>query len=1185
MDSREPARWSFWIDRGGTFTDCIGRGPDGRIAVAKVLSSDRAPLEGIRQILGLAAGDSIAPCDVRMGTTVATNALLERKGIHCGLVITRGFADLLRIGTQARDDLFALDVVKPDVLYDSVLEVDARAAPDGSILAEPDLGILEEQLESLAQRVDSVAVVVMHAYGTPQLERVIGALARKVGFEHVSLSHEVVAELGMLARGDTTVVDAYLTPLLRDYLKMLADELPGSTLRLMQSSGGLVAAERFRGPAAVLSGPAGGVVACARLAKDNLIDELIGFDMGGTSTDVCRIADGPSWTHETETAGVRIRAPMLAIHTVAAGGGSVCRFDGQRLLVGPHSAGADPGPLCYGRAHATELTVTDINLALGRVLPDRFPFPLRADRVRQALEAIGEDADLSGGAEAVAAGFFEVACQHMAEAIKQISVARGYDVRRHTLVLFGGAAGQHGCAIARMLGIGRLLLHPLAGVMSAWGMGLADVTWHGEQDAGRVVLDASALKACEPLLAALAQRGREQVRREGVPDERISVERRLDLRYRGTETSLPIAVGSPSTMRGAFESAHDRLFGYRRPQHAIEVVNVRVRVLGTSIASGWDPVDRIDTDPEPIRDSALWSGARGFVTAPVYQRESVGPGHRISGPAIIVEQTGTIVVEEGFEAMVDEGGQMWLTHQAVAALPAHGGTARDPVRLELFFNQFMSIAEQMGHVLQRTALSTNIRERLDFSCAVFDRTGGLVANAPHIPVHLGAMSETVQAVVLAHPEPDPGDAFVTNDPGGGGSHLPDVTVVTPVHDAQGSLRFFVASRGHHADVGGITPGSMPPFSSQLEQEGVVLRSLPLVRGGKLDEAALRRALATGPHPARNPDENVADIEAQLAANQAGARLLAEMAQRHGVETVSAYMAHVQDNAADKVAETIARLDDGEARFADSLDDGTPIVVTLRVAGSRMHIDFSGTGPQVRGNLNAPRAVTVAAVIYVLRLWVAEPMPLSSGCLRPIELTIPPGSVLCPDADRAVAGGNVETSQRVVDVLLGARGSSAASQGTMNNLSFGSERWGYYETLGGGCGASARADGASAVHSHMTNTRLTDPEVLESRFPVRVVDFGVRANSGGRGTQRGGDGLVRCIEAREPMTVSLLSERRLVAPFGLRGGEDGQRGIDAACIDGVWRPLDGKVSLRLGVGDRVRVETPGGGGYGPPDSAM
>jgi 5-oxoprolinase (ATP-hydrolysing) len=1179
LDEEGKPVWQFWIDRGGTFTDLCGVAPDGAIRVAKVLSSDRAPVDGIRQLLALGPDEPIPPCEVRMGTTVATNALLERRGAACALAITRGFGDLLEIGTQARPELFAIDVKKPPVLYREVMEIDARAAPDGSVVARPDAAELERELRALRGRcpgIDSVAVVVIHAYAAPALEAEIGAVARRAGFEHVALSAELAAEIGMLGRGDTAVVDAYLTPLLRRYLDDLARDLPGATIRLMQSSGTLTDAKRFRGPAAVLSGPAGGVVACARIAEAIGRGELIGFDMGGTSTDVCRLQGGaPEWIYEAETAGVRIRSPMVAVHTVAAGGGSICRFDGERFQVGPESAGARPGPLCYGDPRARELTLTDVNLALGRLVPSRFPLPLDAGRVAAALADVG---GLSG-AEA-AAGFFEVACERMAGAIEQISVQKGYDVRSHTLLLFGGAAGQHGCALARRLGMREIVVHPFAGVLSAYGMGLAQMGWHGEVDAGRVALADAAVAALAPAFDALEESGRRALAAIAASGE-VAVKRTIDLRYRGSDTSILVAVAPAAAMRRAFEEAHARLFGYDRPGHEVVMMAARVAAAGGARAFREPTIAAAEGPPSPLGASRLWHDG-GFLEAAIYDEGELRAGHRLEGPAIVAGATGTIVVEPGFTLEVDAHGRQWLRAQSSsAAAHSRATAARDPVQLELFHNRFMSIAEQMGQVLRRTAVSTNIRERLDFSCALFDGEGGLVANAPHIPVHLGAMEETVRAVLREHPEQQPGDAYVSNDPARGGSHLPDITVVSPVHDG-GVLRYFVASRGHHADVGGVTPGSMPPASRTLAEEGVVLRALRAVRGGRLDRALLSEALAAGPHPARDPAQNLADLEAQLAANHTGVRLLRELAAVHGHDTVGAYMRHVQDNAAAEVAAALARLPAGERSFVDRLDDGTPVGVrvVLAAGGGGCAVDFSATGAQHEGNLNAPRAVTVAAVIYVLRLLVGAPIPLSSGCLRPIALSIPRHSLLWPDPDRAVAGGNVETSQRAVDVLLGALGLAAASQGTMNNLTLGSSDWGYYETLAGGCGASARADGASAVHSHMTNSRITDPEVLEARFPLRVRRFAIRRGSGGEGAHRGGDGVVRVIEALSPLTASILSERRVSQPFGLAGGAPGACGENVVVRAGGARvELAGKASVVLAAGDCIEIATPGGGGYG------
>jgi 5-oxoprolinase (ATP-hydrolysing) len=1157
-------RWRFWIDRGGTFTDCIGVDPStSEIRIAKVLSTDRAPIEGIRRILGLGDEKPIPPCDVRMGTTLATNALLERRGAPTTLVITQGFGDALEIGTQARPDIFALAIEKPSRLPADVVETPARAGPGGEILARADRDALLERLRaSKAQGIESVAVVVLHAYAAPELELEIEEVAREAGFADVSLSHRVANEIGLVGRGDTTCVDAYLTPLIRRHVDAVRAELPGSSLRIMQSSGGLRDAGSFRGMNAILSGPAGGVVAVAGIARDLGLTQVIGLDMGGTSTDVSRWSGTFERTYDNEVAGVRLRAPMLSIHTVAAGGGSICRFDGRRFVVGPESAGAVPGPLCYGHPHATELALTDVNLTLGRIGVERFPIALDASRARAALSAIG--AATGRSSEDVAEGFFRVANANMAEAIRRVSIGRGYDVRDHALVVFGGAGGQHACALARILGIRHLVFHPCAGVLSALGIGLAAVTRDVARDAGRVRLEEAAL---DPIFDDLEARARSELGRE--PDlEAIEVVRRVDLRYRGTETSLTLDLGDG--LRERFEAIHAQRFGYARTGHPIEVVVARVEAIGRSTAKDARWPRR--TPATDARRSRLYLDGRWLDVASV-DREALVPGEVRPGPVILLEETGTIVVEPGFTAEVSGDGILNVRMEGTAR-HRKDAADRDPVLLEIYNSAYMSIAEQMGVALQRTALSTNIRERLDFSCAVFDRSGGLVANAPHIPVHLGAMGESIRAVLAAHASIRDGDAFVTNDPSAGGSHLPDITVVTPVFAGGPAPMFFVANRGHHADVGGITPGSMPPFSRSLSEEGVVFSSDRIVSNGILDEAMILERLARGPYPARNPRENLADLEAQLAANALGARLLGALVEERGAGAVLAYMGHVQANAREAVEEAIAALPPGTTTFADALDDGTPIVATLAIRGRRMTVDFTGTGPQSDGNLNAPRAVAVSAVLYVLRLLVGRPIPLNNGCLEPVEVVIPPGSILSPDPGRAVCGGNVETSQRIVDVLLGALGLAAASQGTMNNLTFGDDTFGYYETIAGGSGATAERDGASAVHTHMTNTRMTDPEVLEARFPVRVVELSIRRGSGGAGRTRGGDGLVRELELLRPVRLSILSERRARAPFGLFGADPGLAGRNL--LDGVEIPA--KCALDAGAGSRVRVETPGGGGF-------
>ncbi len=1174
------ARHQFWIDRGGTFTDCIHRDPaTGALRAVKVLSSDEAPLVGIRALLGLREDEPIPESEIRMGTTLATNALLERRGCPCVLVTDEGLADLVRIGDQTRPDLFALDIDKPEPLPERVVEVGARMGADGSMVRALDPEQVGAAMAAAREDgVESVAIAMMHAYRDATLERELGRLARVAGFTHVSLSSEVANELGLLGRTDTATANAYLTPLLTRYVRRLEDDLGGGQLRMMQSNGGLVDASGFIGRNAVLSGPAAGVVATGAVADELDLGEVIGFDMGGTSTDVSRYDGEVSRVFETQIAGVRVRAPMIELHTVAAGGGSICALRGKRMTVGPQSAGADPGPLCYGRLGAEALTLTDVSLFLGRIAADRFPFPLDEEPARRAIEMVAarlREQGLERTSTEVAEGFLRVAVENMASAIQTISVGRGHDVRTHAMVVFGGAGGQYACPLARRLGIRTLVFHPYAGALSAFGMGVASFEWHGERDAGRVALEAAPVASWEEEFAALEDRGRRALERDANGDARWRIVRQVALRYRGTETSLAVDWGEPATMRAAFEARHRQEFGYAREEHDVEAATLRVRVLLASPAPSLPEAEPPDGAPE--RTTSLWSnGSR--VEAPVYRRERFPIGTEVPGPALVLDATGTVVVDAGFVAVRTPEDYLIVRELEEGGAREAADTQVDPVLLEVFHNQFKSIAEQMGIVLQRTALSTNIRDRLDFSCAVFDAEGGLVANAPHIPVHLGAMGESVRAVLADHPRAAPGDVFVTNDPAGGGSHLPDITVVTPVHDDAGTLRFVVASRGHHADVGGITPGSMPPQSTSLEQEGVVLRSLRVVERGVFRESMLRDALARGPHPARNPDENLADIQAQIAANEKGLQLLDELLARYGLGVVTSYMGHIQDNAAELTAQAIREIPDGTHEFEDRLDDGARIAVRIVVRGEEMEIDFDGTDLARDDNLNAPRAVTMAAVLYVLRAMVGKPIPLNSGCLRPVVVRIPEGSLLSPEPGRAVAAGNVETSQRIVDVLFGALGLAAASQGTMNNLTFGDDRLAYYETLGGGAGATARRRGASGVHTHMTNSKATDPEVLETRFPIRLRRFELRQGSGGAGAHRGGDGLTREIEFLAPMRVSVLSERRRTRPYGMRGGGPGSPGMNRLND----KELPHRVTAEVEPGDVLRVDTPGGGGWGEPE---
>ena len=1219
-----------------------------------MLSSDTAPLEAIRQLLArVAALPADAPlpvCSVKLGSTVATNALLERSGVPTALIANQGLGDVFRIGTQQRPELFELDIRKPSPVHAVTVEVAGRVSVDGEILQPLDRDSARRALRGARDAgARSAAIALIHSYAHPEFEAEVAALAREVGFETVVVSHQVAREMGLLARGETAAVDAYLTPLLERHVGELRKALPGSRLRFMQSSGGLTEAARFRGPNALLSGPAGGVVAASRVAAAAGFERAIGFDMGGTSTDVslirdCGGASGLERAFESVVGGVRVKAPMLRIHTVAAGGGSLCRFDGMSLVVGPESAGSDPGPLCYARSSATEggsvarLALTDVNLFLGRIQPDHFPFPLVLEPVAAALQEVERElaeADLSMTCEEIAAGFVEVANASMAQAIQEVSVARGVDPRDHVLVGFGGAGGQHVCAIARSLGIPTILLHPFAGLLSAYGIGIAEAVWDRQRDAGRVSLSDGNDALPEHIARdfdALELEGRAALVAEGLAPEAIRCERWLDLRYVGTDSALTIrdprgereAGARTADWRAAFDALHQLRFGYTRPERAIEIVTARVHASALS-PGGEESLAGATAEPSedasnrlpltPLRHESVWFPGTGRTRTPLYERTSLAPGSQLDGPAIVLEETGTVLIDPGFRARVNPQGVLVLTDESAHRLAARDLSIPDPVRLEVFGNRFMSIAEQMGAVLRNTALSINIKERLDYSCAVFDGAGGLVANAPHIPVHLGAMSETVRAVLEDFPDLQPGDAVVTNDPFAGGSHLPDVTVVTPVFvaadagsaDARAGSRealpagpasaaearsngaasrpdFFVASRGHHADLGGTTPGSMPPDSTTLEEEGVLIRAFKLVVGGRFQETRARAVLTGARFPARRPDDNLADFEAMVAANRAGAHLLAGFATEQGREAVLLTMAQLQRAAAAKVAREIGKLPDGEHRFADRMDDGTPICVNLVVSGDRMLIDFAGTGTAVAGNLNAPRAVVQAAVIYLLRALVKERIPLNGGCLAPVEIRIPPGSLLDPPSGSAVVGGNVETSQRVVDVLLGALGLAAASQGTMNNVAFGDESFGYYETIGGGAGAGPGFDGASGVHTHMTNTRITDPEVLEARFPVRLLEFRLRAGSGGVGRWRGGDGLLRRYEFTAPVTATVLSERREVAPFGLAGGGSGARGINRLHRrDGSRHDLPAKCSVALDAGDGLEIETPGGGGYGAPDT--
>jgi len=1213
MTAHDPAappagRWQFWIDRGGTFTDVVARDPEGRLLTRKLLSENPeryrdAALQGIRELLGV-ADDAPIPsarvAAVKMGTTVATNALLERKGEPTALVTTRGFRDALRIGYQNRPDLFALAIRLPEMLYREVVEVDERMSAEGETLRELDVSGARAALEDLfARGFRALAIVFMHGYRYPAHEAAVAGMARGIGFTQVSVSHEVSPLMKLVSRGDTTVVDAYLSPILRRYVERVAAELGDTRLLFMQSHGGLTDAHRFQGKDAILSGPAGGVVGMVRTAELAGHGQVIGFDMGGTSTDVSHFDGGYERAFETEVAGVRLRAPMMQIHTVAAGGGSILHFDGNRFRVGPDSAGAAPGPACYRRGGP--LTVTDCNVMLGRLQPAHFPRvfgpaadqPLDGAVVRERFAALAAEIGAATGAarspEQVAEGFLAIAVENMALAIKQISVARGHDVSGYLLNCFGGAGGQHACRVADALGMRRVLLHPFAGVLSAYGMGLADLRVLKEQ-AVEAELTANLLPVVAAELDRLAAAAEAELVDQGVAPEAIRMVRRLHLRYAGSDSSLLVEFADLPSLQAGFERAHRRHFGFASPEKAVVVEALQVEAAGGGEAIGGpemraaggrgpEAVPRLETVAAVVDGETLQT--------PVHDRGRLRPGDRLAGPAIVVEPTATTVVEPGWEGELTSRGDLLLTR--VVPLPARVavGTRVDPVLLEIFNNLFMSIAEQMGAVLEKTAHSVNIKERRDFSCALFDGAGELIANAPHVPVHLGSMSESIKSVIRTFGgRMRPGDAHVLNAPYNGGTHLPDVTVVRPVFGAaaEGPPLFYVAARGHHADIGGITPGSMPPESRSVLEEGILIDPSLLVSRGRFLEAELRELLASGPWPARNPEQNLADLKAQLAACEKGAQELARMVGHFGLEAVQAYMGHVQDNAEESVRRVLDVLHDGE--FSCAMDDGSVIraAITVDRAARTARVDFAGTSPQHPGNFNAPVAVTKAAVLYVFRCLVQDAIPLNAGCLKPLQVVIPAGCLLNPAYPAAVVAGNVETSQCVVDALFGALGVMAASQGTMNNLTFGNARHQYYETLCGGAGAGPGFAGASAVHTHMTNSRLTDPEVLEWRFPVLLDAFALRRGSGGRGLQPGGEGVVRRLRFREPMTAALLSGRRRVPPYGLAGGAPGACGRNAVeRADGRREEFPGCARLEVEPGDTLVIETPGGGGYGAPEA--
>ncbi|KPH82676.1 5-oxoprolinase [Bosea vaviloviae] len=1192
------SRWDFWIDRGGTFTDVIGRDPSGKLHARKLLSENPgayrdAAVQGIRDHLGLKAGEPIPAGlvgEVRMGTTVATNALLERKGDRTLLVTTKGFRDALRIGYQARPDIFAKEIIKPEQLYDDVVEIDERVLSDGVIEQAPDEAAIRAALQAQYDAgFRAVAIAFMHAYRYPAHEQLAARIAREIGFPQVSVSHEVSPLIKLVGRGDTTVVDAYLSPILSRYVAQVSEELDiartGARLMFMMSSGGLTAAELFQGKDAILSGPAGGVVGLAETGRSAGFDKVIGFDMGGTSTDVAHFDGEYERAFETEVAGVRMRAPMMLIHTVAAGGGSILHYDGARFRVGPDSAGANPGPAAYRRGGP--LAVTDANVMVGKLIPAYFPpifgekrdQPLDVEAVKAKFAALAAEVGDGRSAEEVADGFIQIAVANMAEAIKKISVQRGYDITRYALNSFGGAGGQHACLVADALGIKTVLLHPFSGLLSAYGMGLAEIR-STRTAALDVALDGAAPAAVEALAAGLAAETRAEVSGQGVPDGDIVILTRAHVRYAGTDTAIAVAAGPTDAMKAAFQAAHKARFGFMDETKALVIEAVEVEAIGGG--AKFEEASAAETAGEPVAAETTRVFSRGqWHEARIVRREAMQPGQGVAGPAIIIEPNQTVVVEDGWSAKLTAKDHLVLVRSKALVQNAAIGTRADPVMLEIFNNLFMSIAEQMGVTLQNTAYSVNIKERLDFSCAVFDPTASLVANAPHMPVHLGSMDKSVETVIKNNPVIKPGDVYCLNAPYNGGTHLPDITVCTPVFDAQDKeILFWVASRGHHADVGGTAPGSMSPLATVIEEEGVYIDNFKIVDQGRFCEDELVAILTGARYPVRNVVQNVNDLKAQIAANAKGVAELEKMIASFGLDVVQAYMGHVQDNAAESVARLLAKLHDCE--FTYPMDQGCAIKVKISIDRDKREatVDFTGTSAQRPDNFNAPAPVTRAAVLYVFRVMVDDAIPMNAGCLRPIKIIIPDGSMLSPRYPAAVVAGNVEVSQAVTNTLFGALEAMSASQGTMNNLTFGNDQYQYYETICSGSPAGPGFHGTSGVHVHMTNSRLTDPEILETRFPVVLEDFHIRAGSGGRGEWNAGDGTSRTIRFRKAMDCAILASHRKVRPFGVKGGEAGQVGkTTVRRLTGVVEELKPSDQTWLEAGEAVTVLTPTAGGYG------
>jgi len=1194
-------RWQFWIDRGGTFTDIVARKPDGSLLTHKLLSENPeqykdAAVAGIKRVLGLGPEQRISPAlvdAVKMGTTVATNALLERKGDPTVLLITKGFRDALRIAYQNRPRLFDRNILLPELLFNQVIEVDERVGAHGDVLQALDAEVVREQLKALhTEGYRAVAIVLMHGYRYNAHEKALAQIAAEIGFTQVSVSHEVSPMMKLVSRGDTTVVDAYLSPILRRYVDQVAGEMDGVRLLFMQSNGGLTDAHRFQGKDSILSGPAGGIVGMVRTAATAGFNKIIGFDMGGTSTDVSHYAGQFEREFETQVAGVRMRAPMMSIHTVAAGGGSILHFDGSRYRVGPDSAGANPGPASYRRGG--QLAVTDCNVMLGKIQPAYFPkvfgpaadAPLDYDAVRQQFTALAEHIYQETGnrrtPEEVAEGFIDIAVGNMANAIKFISVQRGHDVTDYTLSTFGGAGGQHACLVADALGMTRVFAHPLAGVLSAYGMGLADQTAMREQ-AMELALHTETASILATQLEALAQQASADLLAQGVSARQINVVKRVHLRYDGTDSVIVVSFGEIASMVEQFESAYKKRYSFLMPEKAMVIEAISVEAIGVS-SDREELVEQLPTRTGPLQASdtvQLFSGGQWHATA-LYLREDMRPGDIVHGPAIVAEKNATNIVEPGWRAEVTPLNHLVMQRYEARQQRRAIGTSADPVMLEVFNNLFMSIAEQMGLRLQNTAFSVNIKERLDFSCALFDAHGNLIANAPHIPVHLGSMGESIRTIMRENAgKMQPGDVYMLNDPYHGGTHLPDITVITPAFAKDGKqILFYVGSRGHHSDIGGITPGSMPANSTVVEQEGILINNFQLVRGGRFLEQETAALLGSGPYPARNIPQNLADLQAQIAANQKGVDELIKMVDHFGLDVVQAYMAHVQDNAEEAVRRVITTLKDSSYTYP--LDNGAVIQVAIRInhAERTAEIDFTGTSPQLNNNFNAPSAICMAAVLYVFRTLVDNEIPLNAGCLKPLKVIIPEGSMLNPRYPAAVVSGNVETSSCITNALYGALGVLASSPGTMNNFTFGNSKYQYYETISGGSGAGQGFHGTDVVQTHMTNSRLTDPEILEWRYPVLLESYEIRPGSGGAGQWHGGNGGVRKIRFLEAMTATILSNNRIVPPFGAAGGDAGECGRNMVIRrDGSQEELSFVASTEMQPGDVFVISTPGGGGYG------